>query len=510
MENKRTYALLLGVGNYKEMEIGNLPTYHMDTAMIQKALIDGLKVTEENVRTMTGEKKDGFVQIGDFAKSMASFQNCLTSEDTFLLYFSGHGGGDTLVFSDGEISLQSVIQFVETLPSKNKVILLDCCYSGNFRSTKAKQLHFEQSIDDFAGHGIAVFASSAADEVSRLAFDDSHSIFTGALSTAILSGRGRKKGFISLESIQQETKFFVSAWNQRYPHKTQHPIYRSSMGGTIYFPVEEYNEYTTEKPCWKQDEYEVVEVKALSTGKIKRLSAFVVLRGENKIENLPQYTRQIAKRIKCAKVYDSKVGEQRHGNAQARAIWCYFGLDEEDIVNHLYTAYTIWVGDEKAKTLYFRKNTSSKEIDGIYIWENKSYSMLKKMQTQTISRKEYIKENQKLLAAIVSRAECFIQDLQEVDNQTLSMKDLKKIYQPWIQEVQSLYLKVSDLDVPPKEIHCWAEKIADLAGWVTDMSLILEHYGENRNESQIWLIKNMVKRYYEGLEWLRKNKKKGE
>lgn len=499
MKNKNLYGLLTGVGDYSARNVKNLPNYYMDIAFIKEALITGLKALEENIRILDGGESKGVVQAVNLAKTMASFRSCLKEEDTFIFYFSGHGGNKGIAFSDEDISLQSVLQFVESLPAKNKIVILDCCYSGDFVTSGARQMHFEESVSDFAGRGIAILASSAADEVSRLGPDGKHSAFTGALTTAILYGKGKKRGTLSLEAIQEETKRLMHAWNQQNPEKAQHPIFRSSMGGTIYFPLEPYIPYQRRQIYLETEQYQVVKVKPLSNGKIKRLSAFVILRDRKDPKALSAYTKQIAESMKYAKVYASQASEERLGNAPARAIWCYFGLDEEDIINHLHYAYTIWAGDKEAKELYFRANSNAKEIDGIYTWENKGYQMLKKMQRPTLSDEDYILVNRKLLAAIVSKAEYFIADLQEVSNHTLSIKEMQRRYSSWIQEVKRLYLNLSDFDVPPKHLRQWADEIGNLAGWVVDLSLLLEQYKVEKNEAQIWLIKNTVKKYYEGL-----------
>ena len=62
---------------------------------------------------------------------------------------------------------------------KNKIVILDCCYSGNFTTAGAREMQFEESVADFAGHGIAIMASSAANEVSRFDPNGKGSIYTG-------------------------------------------------------------------------------------------------------------------------------------------------------------------------------------------------------------------------------------------------------------------------------------------------------------------------------------------
>ena len=74
-------------------------------------------------------------------------------------------------------------------------------------------------MDEFVGHGIAIMASSAADEVSRLGPNGNHSMFTGALSTAIALNKKVTKGKTSLDDIYDETLHLVKAWNKENPGK---------------------------------------------------------------------------------------------------------------------------------------------------------------------------------------------------------------------------------------------------------------------------------------------------
>ena len=504
MQNNYIYALLISVGDYENMDIVNLSTYKMDLAFIASALNSGLKVSEENIR-MIGHESDGFVATTDLARAINNFKSKLTSEDTFFLYFSRHGRSGNLIFSDGQVELQSVINFIEQLPVKNKVIILDCCYAGRFKASAVKEMHFDETIGDFVGHGTAIFASSSADEVSRLGPNGDHSMFTGALSTAILKNRKIRKGRLSLDDIVDEMQWLVNAWNWHYPDKQQQPIFRSRLGGTLYFNVEEYEPYQQMEFHKETEQYKIVSVKPLSSSKIKRLSAFVIIKKERELLDLADIAKEISENIKYAEIYSSESSEERFEGTPARAVWCYFGKDESDIINHLHYAYTIWCSDEEMKQTYFRANKHAIVSDGIYIYENTAYQMLKKMQQPTMTRDAFIEETRKMLALIVSMAEHFIADMQEVANKTLNIRDMQARYSDWIRRIRTRYIKLSDGDVAPDDLHDWAEEIMSLAGYIVDMGLLLENERGNGDigERELWLIKNSVKKYHESLEKLK-------
>ena len=111
-------------------------------------------------------------------------------------------------------------------------------------------------------------------------------MFAGALSSAMISPSIVHKGQISLEDIYRETQRLVHAWNIKNPGKEQHPIYRSSMGGTAYFKVMEYKPYEPEQISVENEKYIVTNVKPLSKMSEKRLSAFVILKIEASTDEL--------------------------------------------------------------------------------------------------------------------------------------------------------------------------------------------------------------------------------
>ena len=506
MENKNIFALLIGVGNYEKMNIVNLPTYRMDLALLGTAINAGLKVPYDNIRLMAGNDNNGYLTTTDLAKAIADFRSKLGSEDTFIFYFSGHGRDRNIIFSNGQVELQSVIDFIEKLPAKNKIVILDCCYSGKFKTAGARQMSFEESVEDFAGHGIAVLASSAADEVSRLGPNGNHSMFTGALSTAIGLNKRIREGKTSLNDIYDEMMHLVKAWNQANPRKEQQPIFRSSIGGTIFFQVEEYKPYQQMQLSYETEGYVVDRIEPLSAPSIKRLCAFVVLKSKVELTDLPGITKEIAERIKYAEIYSTAQSEARFEGTPARAVWCYFGFDEDDMINHNHFAYTIWAADDEMRQTNFKPNRNAIVCDDIYIFENKSYELVKKIQQRTQTREEFIEDNKRLLTTIVNMAERFIADLQEVKNKVVTIEEMQERYGDWIKNVRRKYIQLTDGDVPPNDLHDWSEEITSLAGWILDCSLLLENEKGDGviGNRETWLIDHSIRRYYEGVEKIRK------
>lgn len=503
MKNSHIYALLVSVGDYTKQNLINLPTYKMDAAMIGTALACGLKVPEEQIRILS---KEPFITIKSFAKAISEFAKKLKDNDTFILYFSGHGTSDGILFSDGVLSLQGMIDFIDTLPAANKIFIIDACFSGGFSTNGAKEMTANMDFSEFVGKGIAVMAACAANETAKLGANGNHSLYTGIVCTAMLSKDIVKRGYISLNDLNEEIRILMESWTKKNQTIDQHIIYRTSMGGTIYFQVEDYHPYKPKSICYDKKDYKVCKVKPLSSSKYKRLAAFVMLKKDADIKEVAKYTKEIAKIIKEESVYSSKNEELRFGKTDARAVWCYFGKDYSDMIRHVFVCHSIWAADKEMKQLYFKENERAVIKKGIYIWKNTDYELIRKIQSAEMTEQEYIKNAKELISEIVSLGEQFCTDLEEVCNKTISLQNVSDTYGEWVKKVTEKYLIVTDCDIPPIQLQKWSDKILDLAGWVLDMAVLLrgKNNSKEMTEREMWLLKNSVGRYYDCMEELKK------
>ena len=532
------YALLVSVGNYQKQNLVDLVTWKSDLDLIQRGLTQGLKLKEENLRVLGSE---GCVSVRELALAIQNFAKMLKKEDTFFFYFSGHGRNGELTFSDMGLALPSILAFIGELPCKNKIVILDCCYSGDFQTEGTRGMSLEDSAESFAGHGMAILASSSANEVSRLDESGQYSLYTGIVNMAMLSRRNVRQGRISLHAIQQNIQELMEIWNNHYSEQRQQPIFRSNIGGTIYFEVEPWH---PQKPqeingIHRENEfYTICSTKPLDTAKLKRLSVFVIakrtLDGSSDSQDLKDSSKiaQLTKRIV------EEICETGHYDA----IWCYFGYDESDMLHHLYYAHSVWARNDELQKMYFRSSKDSFVQDGICVVENISYRMLRRMREENqagsaqsaerdlehsgnlgekapgklsganLSEEEYVLETKKILVEVVSLAEKFLVSFQEVANHTISAEEVKVNYQEWSRRVKTLYLRLSDGAIPPDHLYAWTEQVVDVAGCVTDLAILLEEQNRsNQNgfdERGSWLMNHAVKQYYEGLEKLKEVEKK--
>ena len=496
----KCYGLLIGVGVYEndEKDLKRLSGTQKDLSIMEEALTKGLKFDPDNIRVL-GE--DGNVEAHSFARALSEFEGLLGKEDTFVLYFTGHGVRSALCFSDEMVNLQSIVSYIERLPAGRKIVILDCCYAGSVQVTDIRDLTFEEAIAAFAGSGIAVMASSAPDEQSWLSESGDGSLYTRVLSAAICSRRNIREGKITLGDINDEVRYLMQLWNKDNPDRRQHPIYRENYIGEISFRVEEFHPYVTQKISMETETYDLHSVKPLSTGSLKRFAAFVILKKEDDTL-LPQITKEIVSQFRNSDVYESELSEQRFKGRSADAIWCYFGHDAEDIERSNHFAYTIWAGNEDLKKQYYRENRNSEVTDGIYVFWNSSYGLVRDLQTTDTPDEKILAEYQELAGLLMAKAEAFIRDFEEVENRVLTLDSMREGYGTWIRDVKKAFFRLSDTDPAPVERIRWAEAILELAGWVTDMALFLEQTGTGNAAGETWMVRQAVRRYRKALEVL--------
>ena len=437
-----------------------------------------------------------------FARAISEFSQLLRPEDTFILYYSGHGIQDGLCFTDGTVNLGSIVDYIEKLPAGQKIAIIDCCYSGEARVSDVKEAPFEKLLSLFVGKGTAVLASSSPDERSWLTKSEDASLYTSVVASVLCSRRMIRRGRISLNEVNEEVRYLMDIWNTDHPGRQQHPVFRENVIGDIAFEVEEYHPYVTQKISAETERYRLHSIKPMSTGNLKRFAAFVTLKDPDDTL-LPSVTREIVSQFKNSDVYASLQSEMRFKGRSADAVWCYFGRDAEDIDRSNHFAYTIWTDREDLKKRYYRENRNSEVVEGIYIFWNTSYELVKGLQKTSVPEEDVLRQYEDLAALLISKAETFIKDYEEAENNAYGLYTVSSNYSGWIRDVKRAYFRLTEAEPAPAERIQWAESILELAGWVVDMALYLERAGLADDIHAGWMLKNAISRYHRALEKLR-------
>lgn len=174
----------------------------------------------------------GTVNINELADELKIASMLVEADDTYIFYFSGHGNNGTLALSETNIRVQEVIELVNAIKAKNKIIILDSCRSGDFMIPKVETLGISELVEEFAGAGYAVMASCGASENSAFYPPENKiSLYTHFLCNALTADFIIKKGKKSLEEINELIIRMTDIWNQKGDN-IQHPVFRANITGT--------------------------------------------------------------------------------------------------------------------------------------------------------------------------------------------------------------------------------------------------------------------------------------
>ena len=209
-------ALIVGIDNYPgallngcvndAREMGEVLETHGDgspnfQALLMTSPVD--KVTKPNLREAIERLFATECEIG-------------------LFYFSGHGFVGTadgnIVTEDSErhdegIPMIEILNRANNSPVKHKVIILDCCYSGNMGTPNIQEGGVAQLSE-----GLTVLTASRDSEVAMEQGDGG--VFTRLVVAALQGGAADLRGHITPGSIYAYVDQALGAWDQRPIFKT--------------------------------------------------------------------------------------------------------------------------------------------------------------------------------------------------------------------------------------------------------------------------------------------------
>ncbi len=209
-------ALLIGINNYPGNELDG-------------CVEDISRVKEVIERNGDGSPNFEVLMMPDVqtaSEVMDNIRRLFSGEgDASLLYFSGHGyvndTGAEIVMPQDTISpgkyymgiqMRTIMDVVNASKVKNKIVVLDCCHSGNIG---------KYDLQDSSSHlqsGVSILTACREDEYAEEL--GGHGIFTELLCSALNGGAADYCGNITIGGIYSYIDRSLGAWQQRPVFKT--------------------------------------------------------------------------------------------------------------------------------------------------------------------------------------------------------------------------------------------------------------------------------------------------
>jgi trehalose 6-phosphate synthase len=198
-------AVLIGTGQYADDELHDLDSVRANLADLEQRLTDERFGVFRQVRTVVDPTSAA--ELGSLIAEEAE-----SAEDTFFVYFAGHG----LVDRRGELYLglsttrsgrvdytAMPFDFIRRAfldsPARNRVLILDCCFSGRAIDAMSNPDSVLSGQIEIAG--TYTLTSSSATQPSHAPAGARHTSFTGELVNLLDRGLPDGGEFITFDAI---------------------------------------------------------------------------------------------------------------------------------------------------------------------------------------------------------------------------------------------------------------------------------------------------------------------
>ncbi|AWV31317.1 caspase family protein [Paenibacillus odorifer] len=206
-------ALVVGINDYPQARLKGCVNDASSVASIIETNGDGSPNFDVRLATDVKSKAELKALIADLFKG---------DSETSLFYFSGHGHldevGGYIVTPDYQefdvgVSMFDILTMANQSKAQNRIIILDCCNSGAFGSSKVAGAPATQICE-----GVSILTASKDDESAIEV--NGRGIFTNLFLDALQGGASDLRGHITPGSIYAYIDQALGPWDQRPVFKT--------------------------------------------------------------------------------------------------------------------------------------------------------------------------------------------------------------------------------------------------------------------------------------------------
>jgi hypothetical protein len=238
--NNENYALVIGIGNYREKVIPEIKFATRDAEVTAKYFEHLSGIPKSNIKVLTDDKatkSDLEAYLEDW------LQKRVTKDSKVFIYYAGHGAPDPMGkdayivpyeghpdFPSKLYPLSKMYDALNRLPAKEVVVMLDSCFSGakgrSVTSEGARPLFISLGTPVLARGKLSVIAGSTGSQISSDYLRTRHGLFTYFLLRGMRGEADKeKKGLVDLGSLFSYVKRNVSEKALLEFNREQTPVF---------------------------------------------------------------------------------------------------------------------------------------------------------------------------------------------------------------------------------------------------------------------------------------------
>lgn len=257
--------------------------------------------------------------------------------------------------------------------------------------------------------------------------------------------------------------------------------------------------------------YALHKLEDLSNVGAKRYSAIIMINDDYTKEQLKEFILKITDEIKKRKYYKNNMVKNRFLNKEADVVWLFIARDLLDINTANWICRTSWISkdlEDNYKPLSLSGNDSVEDVE--IIW-NEAYESYKKYYKESQGTKEEVLEDiNNIIPKAIQYANIAVDNFEKYTNGLISGVDLIKVMQDRQKEVNDLYIKFTDIPLPPEDLKNYMNICSNIISTIDNMFLYYSERGINTwdSKSRNWQMERFIREFKETLPILEYEKKK--